>query len=150
MLPRTLLVVALAYAPAAAAKSPVDESGSPSKSTLKRIKQIYGCDADASHFETIDSSVSKATVTVETATWKVDLCGTEQFLTVSYGGKVWRFWTDAALRKKAPFDLDCDAKAITYTFIDATNVGVEGCGKRVTYIGTTSGWVANVKSDASE
>ena len=67
-----------------------------------------------------------------------------------------------SLKKRATFDLKCDALELTpleeqtplvakTEYLKGTTVGVEGCGKRATYVlvddGMTSTWLLN-NSDA--
>jgi hypothetical protein len=53
-----------------------------------------------------------------------------------------------AIRPQAAFDLDCPAASLKFTEIEAGQTyGVEGCGKRATYIGLGGRWVQN-KEDA--
>jgi hypothetical protein len=40
---------------------------------------------------------------------------------------------EAALRKRAAFDLHCDAAKLSLTPFDSRTYGLEGCGRRATY-----------------
>jgi hypothetical protein len=43
---------------------------------------------------------------------------------------------EKAIRQRASFDMRCDADRLTIHAFDANSFGVEGCGKRVTYVNT--------------
>lgn len=135
------LFVGAATLPAAAADQ------TPPKSMYPNLAKPSGCDpktmtAEYVSYEELNSYKWKV--------WTITGCG-EPFIasyTTWAGG--WKAVDDRALRKKAPFDLSCEAGQLAWTFIDTYNRGVSGCGQKVTYVYVpqTQMWVANLASSA--
>ena len=113
----------------------------PPKKMMKKVGKREGCPRDTMAAEYLDSETTNR---IEYTSWRITGCGDEFMLTWATSMGMWLYYDDRDLRKKAPFDLDCDAGELTYTLIDPRNRGVEGCERRATYVYTDSGWVANV------
>jgi len=80
-------------------------------------------------------------------------CNRHTVITVS-GIEVYEeYWRRAAneVTARATFDMSCPAEELELHLLmkvvrRPSQIGVDGCGRRVTYVLTDSGWVANVES----
>ncbi len=72
---------------------------------------------------------------------KVEGCQRENMYAYDHGAKKWVSPLD-----RAPFDLSCDTKQLSTKVLGTNTVGVEGCGKKATYILTMRGWVLNTET----
>ena len=77
---------------------------------------------------------------------RIQGCGKEVVWGHLHGSPSW--YPDFDVRKKAPFELSCDASQLTYVLIDERNRGVEGCGKKAMYVIGPNGWLMNSSSSA--
>lgn len=126
------------------AGSAVAQDKEPPKKMMKKVTKYAQCDKDTTRAEFISEEPAQ-----HVTHWSFTGCGDPFMLSwTDHGG--WRFWEDRPLRKKAPFDLDCEAESLEYTLIDATTRGVEGCGRRASYVLSSAGWVANVTAKEKE
>ena len=75
---------------------------------------------------------------------RVQGCGKEVVFGHVQDSTSW--YPDFDVRKKAPFELSCDAAQLTYVLIDERNRGVEGCGKKAMYVIGPNGWLMNSTS----
>jgi hypothetical protein len=138
-----LHILLLSLSIAMAADSP--DAFAPPKKMMKDITNNTGCEADAIQATQIDRYVRNK---IPVTSFTIEGCPQSPFiLTYWVKGGNWQWYTDVDLRKKAPFDLNCAADQLSYTFIDDKNRGVEGCERRATYVLTGAGWVANVTSE---
>lgn len=114
------------------------------KKMIQHMAKAIGCDESGVSATFLGEEPLSGTKVTKTS-WTIEGCG-EPFMATYWEYGSWTFIDDRKLRGKAPFDLSCDKSALKYTFIDPMNRGVEGCGQRLTYVLTSSGWVANVSS----
>ena len=118
----------------------------PDKKALKFFEKAHMCTGEPA-FEHIDTTTKLGTIT----SWRVTGCEEGTFI-ASYAE--WRsvrsLTTDQTIRKKAPFDLDCDAASLEWTFIDSETRGVSGCGRRLSYVLANGQWHASVGMSAGK
>lgn len=135
---------------AAPARAGVDET--PTAQALKLFQTRYKCDPSAATFKFVASEEATAAMggKVFFTSWDVTGCGETGTYTWMSGknGETW--FDDLGLRKKASFELGCDAAQISYTYLDKYNRGATGCGGRISYVLLSIGnWAANTASNTS-
>ena len=131
------LVLMLALALPTAPEEPVD----PAPKMVKKVVEQFDCDADTT---TLDFLRTERVVGWEFSGWQVNGCGEPFSVAMGFRRGVWTFGaSDRALRKRAPFDLSCDADQVTYTYIDYQTRGVRGCERQLTYLFHDGKWIAN-------
>lgn len=72
---------------------------------------------------------------------RVDGCGKENMYAYDHSAEQWVSPID-----RAPFELSCDRSSLSTKVLGTNTVGVEGCGKKATYVLTMKGWVMNTAS----
>ena len=123
------------------------QESAPPKKMIKYLEKTLKCDWEKMQWNHLGSDLIHP---ITYTTWALTGCGDEFYATWWTASGGYRgIMDDKSLRKKAPFDLGCEKDKITYTYIDYATEGVEGCGKRATYMQSSAGWVANVTSEGN-
>jgi len=73
--------------------------------------------------------------------YDVEGCGTHDVLYRQCEVPACQFNTLSRLRQKASFELGCDVSALQLTDLGQRQVGITGCGRRVSYVSTAAGWI---------
>lgn len=138
----SLLALSLVLGDTAQADPPPE----PTRTMVKAIARAHRCEADTTAAEYIREERVAGFVA---SGWVVTGCGGEPFMMAMLNnGLRWLpSVDDLTLRRKAPFDLTCDAEDVTYAYIDYVTRGVVGCGRQLTYVYVDRQWIANVAAN---
>ena len=101
------------------------------KSIRAQAAQEFSCSADQVQAETLDELV-------DCRMFKVTGCGREAIYACPYGGV-----PGSSPTERASFDLSCPAVQLKMTYLANHSVGVDGCGKKVSYTWVRRAWVGS-------
>jgi hypothetical protein len=73
---------------------------------------------------------------------RVDGCNKENMYAYDHSAEQWVSPLD-----RAPFELSCDRASLSTKVLGTNTVGIEGCGKKATYVLTMRGWVMNTAAE---
>ena len=90
-------------------------------------------------------SSRKITATETQYGWAMQGCGhADEYLVTCFGYCRFNAFSDA--RRQASFETGCDESQIEIQVLDRQTLGLRGCGQRLVYKSTATGWFMNTES----